>query len=140
VADSSTPAERDGAEVPETTPSTAPKGSSDPASDADSDAGTAPESGAPSEDGPAVETIADKAVSTQDPSDIRDLGDRVSEEPIPDAVVEALEACVTAEDPNVRVAVCEACAEIPGDEAESILTDLRIDTNDRVAEAAMDAY
>jgi hypothetical protein len=162
VDDPSTPDEREGAEAPETTPSTAPEqheiqpplsgsgpettpstapeGSSDLASDADSDAGTAPGSGGPSEDVPTVETIADRAASTQDPSDIRDLGERANEEPVPEEAIRALKSCMEAEDPDVRVAVCEACGEIPGEEVESILGRLRIDTNDCVAEAAMDAY
>lgn len=89
---------------------------------------------------PAVAGLAEEVTSTRDPADIRELGDRVDDEPVPDDVVTALETCAEADDPDVRVAVCDACAELPDDAVESILGRLRIDTNDRVATAAMEAY
>jgi hypothetical protein len=107
---------------------------------------TASETAAGSADGaegdtaPVAEELAAEIAATRDPADIRDLGDRVDGDPVPDGVITALETCAEADDPDVRVAVCDACAEIPGDAVESILGRLRIDTNDRVATAAMEAY
>jgi hypothetical protein len=88
----------------------------------------------------AVAGLAEEAASTRDPEAIRNLGDRIDGGPVPDEVVTALETCAEADDPDVRVAVCDACAAITDDEVASILGRLRIDTNDRVATAAMEAY
>jgi hypothetical protein len=108
------------------------------ATDAEAAAGS--DDGAEGDTPPVVEGLAEEIAATRDPADIRDLGDRVDGDPVPDGVITALETCAEADDPDVRVAVCDACAEIPGDAVESILGRLRIDTNDRVATAAMEAY
>jgi hypothetical protein len=126
-------------------PSTVDTSSDDPrpaatGGDAEAGADTAAEPDTPEETGPAVAGLAEEVAATRDPVDIRELGDRVDEEPVPDDVVTALETCAEADDPDIRVAVCDACAELPGDAVESILGRLRIDTNDRVATAAMEAY
>jgi hypothetical protein len=74
-----------------------------------------------------------------DPETVRELGEAVPSDSPPEAVVETLAACSRADDPAVRVAVCEVCADLEDPEAESVLERLRIDTNDRVATTAMNA-
>jgi hypothetical protein len=112
------------------------------ADESGSEPDTTPDTGAdpaPEETGPSVADLAERARSTRDPAVVRDLGEQAGGD-IPDEVVAALEACAEADDPDVRVAVCEACAAIDADEADALLRQLRIDTNDRVATAAMAAY
>ena len=101
-----------------------------------SDAASAPDDESP----PAAEQLAAEAISADDPAVVRELGDHVDDERVPDAVLRALETCAEADDPDVRVAVCDACEAIDAEATEGIVRRLRIDTNDRVATAAMEAH
>lgn len=103
------------------------------------------EAGGAGEDaGPDLEPLAERAAATEDPAAVRELGDALAAaEPadgLPDEVVTALETCAEADDPEVRVAVCEACEAVETGATDEIVRGLRIDTNDRVATAAMEAY
>lgn len=95
----------------------------------------------PSDEATSVaEQLATEAISTNDPAVIRKLGDRIDEDVVPDTVLRALETCAEADDPDARVAVCDACDAIDAEATDDIVRRLRIDTNDRVATAAMEAH
>jgi len=79
-------------------------------------------------------------IESADAGDVRDLAAALERQPPTAAATEALETWSRADDADVRVAVCEACANAGTDDAEAILKRLRIDTNDRVTNAAIDAY
>lgn len=87
-----------------------------------------------------VVALAEEATETRSPATVRELGERASADPVPEPVVSALAACADDGDPDVRVAVCDACGALGGEETRDIVGRLRIDSNDRVATAAMDAY
>jgi hypothetical protein len=121
------------------------------AADTTPDEGTAPEETVQpdgevesEEPTPALELLAERAVSTADPAVVRELGDALAtaepDDGLPDEAVAALETCAEADDPDVRVAVCDACAAVEVDAVDEIVRRLRIDTNDRVAAAAMEVY
>ncbi|RJX44126.1 hypothetical protein DM826_03360 [Halonotius aquaticus] len=67
------------------------------------------------------------------------LGTALTEYPATDEVLAALDEWADSDDPEIRIAVCEACAEIEDSKSEDILQLLKIDRNDRVMRAATDA-
>lgn len=71
--------------------------------------------------------------------DVQRLGTALTEHPATDEVLAALDEWADSDDPEIRIAVCEACAEIKNSKAEDILQLLKIDRNDRVMRAATDA-
>jgi hypothetical protein len=83
--------------------------------------------------------LDDLRAEPAEPETVRELGETLSTTDPSAEVVETLDRCSRADDPEVRVAVCDVCADLDGPEPESILQRLRIDTNDRVATTAMDA-
>ncbi|WP_165853239.1 hypothetical protein [Halonotius aquaticus] len=72
-------------------------------------------------------------------NDVQRLGTALTEYPATDEVLAALDEWADSDDPEIRIAVCEACAEIEDSKSEDILQLLKIDRNDRVMRAATDA-
>jgi len=131
-----------GGTAADTTPDegTAPEETVQPDGEVESEEPTPPDEEPP----PALELLAERAASTADPAAVRELGDALAtaepDDGLPDEAVAALETCAEADDPDVRVAVCDACAAVEVDAVDEIVRRLRIDTNDRVAAAAMEVY
>jgi hypothetical protein len=113
----------------------AASGDVDPASDTDA---------GPTNDGRApvgVDTervLADLRSGTATPEVVRSLGGRLPGGDLPDDAVAALERGADADDPEVRLAVCEVCATLEDDRARELLKRRRIDPDDRVANAAVE--
>ena len=72
------------------------------------------------------------------PGDIHSLGAELPTDSVPDDAAAVLEEHADADDPDVRLAVCEVCAGIGEEWAEEILKRRRIDTDDRVVSTAID--
>lgn len=87
--------------------------------------------------GPLSATMAaDTEKQTVTPEKIVEMGETVDDE-LPTNVATVLERHAGSDDPDVRFAVCRVCAEIEDERATNILKRLRIDTNNRVASAAV---
>lgn len=71
--------------------------------------------------------------------DVQQLATSLTEHSVTDKTLAALNGWANNDDPDVRIAVCEACAAVEDSEAENILQLLRIDSNDRVMRVANDA-
>lgn len=72
------------------------------------------------------------------PEDIHSLGAELPTDGVPDDAAAVLEEHADADDPDVRLAVCEVCADIGEEWAEEILKRRRIDADDRVVSTAID--
>ncbi|WP_136686764.1 HEAT repeat domain-containing protein [Halorhabdus amylolytica] len=70
-------------------------------------------------------------------AEIRELGDDLQSDGVPDQAFTLLERHAAADDAEIRLAVCEVCAEIDDERADEILRGRRIDTDDRVMNAAI---
>jgi len=71
------------------------------------------------------------------PEKLIELGETLAGGELPDDVATVLERHADADDPDVRLAVCRVCAESEGERASALLRRLRIDPDDRVANAAV---
>ncbi len=78
----------------------------------------------------------DAETQTVTPEKIIEMGETLDDE-LPTDVATVLERHADSDDPDVRLAVCRVCAEIEDKRATDILKQLRIDTNNRVASAAV---
>lgn len=87
--------------------------------------------------GPLSATMAvDAEAQTVTPEKLIEMGETLDDE-LPTNVATVLERHADSDDPDVRLAVCRVCAEIEDKRATDILKQLRIDTNNRVASAAV---
>jgi len=71
-------------------------------------------------------------------SEIRELGEDLQSEEVPDQAFTLLEHHATADDPEIRLAVCDVCVDIDDERADEILRGRRIDTDNRVMNAAIE--
>lgn len=78
----------------------------------------------------------DAEAQTVTPEKLIEMGETLDDE-LPTNVATVLERHADSDDPDVRLAVCRVCAEIEDKRATDILKQLRIDTNNRVASAAV---
>lgn len=102
----------------------------------DVDAASSEEKKAPS---PAVESAIDQLEAATPPgSELPSLSDFSWDGDSSKETMRALERYVDADDPEVRLAVCELCAVLETEYADEILKTCRIDPDTQVARAAID--
>ncbi|WP_229111693.1 HEAT repeat domain-containing protein [Halapricum desulfuricans] len=84
-------------------------------------------------------TLANVDTDDVDAETVRSIGSELPSDRIPDRVFDFLRRHADADDPDIRLAVAEICAELEDERTDEILRNRRIDPDNRVVNVAVSA-